>query len=131
MTDPYQQLLEATIQHLEGMKARGARFVSVTLEVLTQLAANRDTPLRQATPPASAASAPSPLNPQQSLVVEAKSSHPAPKAEGKPAVAQASLLGLPGEGVAVAAPAASLAPEVKAAAFAALRERALACVKCE
>jgi len=135
MTDPYQQLLEATIQHLEGIKARGARFVSVTPELLTQLAANRSTPLRQTTTalaaPAGAAQVPNPPKPQQASGVEAKRSTPVmPKAEEKPTVAQASVLSLPGE-VAVATPTATLEPEVKAAAFAALRQRALACVKCE
>jgi len=32
MTDPYYQLLEATIQHLEGLKRRGERCVSVSPE---------------------------------------------------------------------------------------------------
>jgi DNA polymerase len=39
-------------------------------------------------------------------------------------------LGLPGGSAAATAPAPALSPEAKAAAFAALRERALACVKC-
>jgi DNA polymerase len=39
-------------------------------------------------------------------------------------------LGLPGGSAAVTAPAPALSSEAKAAAFAALRERALACVKC-
>ena len=29
MSDAYHQLLDATIQHLEGLKARGVRFVPV------------------------------------------------------------------------------------------------------
>src|SRR5262245_20619734 len=138
MTDPYQQLLEATIQHLEGIRARGARFVSVTPELLTQLAANRGTPLRQAASaavatPAGPIQAPGSLKPRQATVIEAKNSPSAPpNTDVKPAAAEASLLSLPGEGVVAAAPPATkLAPEVKAAAFASLRERALACVKCD
>src|SRR6266404_6166730 len=37
MPDAYQQLLEATIQHLEVLQARGVRFVSVSPQSLTGL----------------------------------------------------------------------------------------------
>src|SRR5258705_484333 len=89
MTFPYQQLLEATIQHLEGIKARGARFVSVTPELLTQLAVNRSAPLRHATTPiaapASAAQVPNPPKPQQASVLDAKRATPIiAKADEKP-----------------------------------------------
>ena len=34
MSDDYRQLLAATIQHLEGLKARGVRHVAVAPETL-------------------------------------------------------------------------------------------------
>jgi len=137
MTDPYQQLLAATIQHLEDRKARGARFISVTPELLSQLTMNRAMPLRQSASapvaaPVGAAQAPGPVKLTQASAIAAKPPSPTPQSQPKPAAPQASLLSLPGEEVATGTPIAqNLAPEVKAAAFAALRERALACVKCE
>src|SRR5262245_55792763 len=38
MSDDYRQLLDATIQHLEGLKSRGARHVAVAPETLRALA---------------------------------------------------------------------------------------------
>src|SRR5437763_5733412 len=37
MSEAYRQLLEATIYRLESLKARGARFVAISPETLTQL----------------------------------------------------------------------------------------------
>src|SRR4051812_10837615 len=37
MADKYHQLLDAAVLHLEGLKARGARFVSVSPEILAKL----------------------------------------------------------------------------------------------
>ena len=37
MSDQYRQLLDATIQHLEGLKARGVRHVAVAPESLRAL----------------------------------------------------------------------------------------------
>jgi uracil-DNA glycosylase family 4 len=129
MTDAYQQLLEATIQHLEDLKSRGTRFVSVTPELLTELAARRNAPLRQVPTPNPRAS--SETKTPQPAVADAKKAMPGlPRPEQKPAVAQASLLTLPGE-VSTPTSKPELTPEVKAAAFAELRQRALACQKCE
>jgi len=114
VNDAYQQLLEATIQHLEDLKAHGTRFVSVTPELVSQLAAARKAPLRQASIPAA---------PAESKVRE-------PGSQAKAGVARESLLALPGE-VSTATSKPALAPEVKAAAFAELRQRALICRKCE
>ena len=57
MSETYEDLLEATIQHLEGLKSRGVRFVPVSTEALenlkrTPLAAKRiatlsPTPIQQ------------------------------------------------------------------------------------
>src|SRR5581483_10653209 len=38
MSDAYTQLLDATIQHLQGLKDRGVRFVAVSPENLANLA---------------------------------------------------------------------------------------------
>ena len=37
MSEPYDDLLRATIQHLHGLKARGVRFVEVAPENLARL----------------------------------------------------------------------------------------------
>ncbi len=111
MPDAYGQLLDATIQHLEDLKSRGVRHVAVAPETLAALAK----PPATGTP----ASSPARVEKQKSAVPEA----------GAPQLAaeQTTLLALPGETVPASAP---LDPQAKAAAFAALRERALACVKC-
>ena len=102
MADPYQQLLDATIRHLEELKAGGVRHVAVAPETLVALAR-----------PASVSTA--------STVAPAR-----PSAAGEPPA----LLTLSGEAGATPSPVPRLSAAEKAAAFAALRERALACVKC-
>ena len=101
MSDDYRQLLDATIQHVENLKARGVRHVAVAPETLRALAQP----------------APKSFPPQKM---------PEPKIEKLKA--ETSLI-----------PAAKPAPATfnlqpsttdKSTAFAALRERALACVKC-
>jgi len=112
MSEIYDQLLEASIQHLQDLQARGVRFVSVsqqTLEVLSEQ--SRPAPRSIAKPLAK----PSPAR--------AQPPQPSPRRE------QPLSLSLPDD--AVAAPAApALSPEAKVAAFADLRRRATACVKC-
>jgi len=105
MSSPYDQLLAATIQHLEDLKSRGVRHVAIAPETLRSLSQ-----------PVKTVSAPPPVSkagPEISMTTP-----PSQPAELS--------LALPGETV----PAAPLDPQAKAAAFAALRERALACVKC-
>jgi uracil-DNA glycosylase len=124
MPGAYHQLLDATIQHLQELKARGVQFVPVapgTLAALSQ-------PKRVAPAPSPAvapAPAPRPTSPP--------AARPAPitlkPMEPKPAIEQSLSLALPGETTA-AAPAPTLSPEAKAAAFAELRQRVMACVKC-
>lgn len=125
MSSAYDQLLDATIQHLENLKAAGVRFVAVAPESLQALA--------QPAPRV----APSPLLVQSPIANQSAASPPpgppakiqSPKSDIAPHAAEIALpLGLPGESP--AAPAAPLSPEAKAAAFASLRERAMACVKC-
>jgi DNA polymerase len=123
MSGAYHQLLNAAIQHLQGLKARGVQFVPVAPETLAAL--NKPRRLASArnhtTPPASAPR-PVPPAPKRGLAS-------AKPAERKPPVEQSLSLALPGEEPA-AAPVAALSLEAKAAAFAELRERAMACVKC-
>jgi uracil-DNA glycosylase len=111
MADAYEQLLDATIQHLEILKAGGVRHIPVSPETLRALAQ----PAATGTPASGTARA----ERQKTAVLEAGA--PRPVAE------QTALLALPGETVPASAP---LDPQAKAVAFAALRERALACAKC-
>lgn len=108
----YEQLLEATLQHLEGLRSNGVRHVAVSPETLRAL------------------SGPVPRTMTPALTL---TPHPVPP--GAPAKVPAALpaggislsLALPGEAPPAAPP---LSAEAKAAAFADLRMRALACVKC-
>ena len=140
-THPGDQLLEAAIQHLEDLKARGTRFVSISPGGLQSLAALRDPPpsaLRPApgTAPTSvsiprpAAAPPSPAPARAATPLRPV----APVPSGAPTPPQRPPLpgpALPARPAAAPTPArAPLAPDAKAAALAELRTRALACVKC-
>jgi uracil-DNA glycosylase family 4 len=117
VSDEYHQLLEATIQHLEGLKARGVRNIAVSPETLASLA--KPAPViatRPVTPVPRVAPTPA---------VIAKPAPPTPK----PVIEQVSFRSTPAEPV-IGAPQSDLSPEAKAAAFAELRQRALACIKC-
>jgi uracil-DNA glycosylase family 4 len=98
MPSAYNELLDATIQHLEDLKSRGLRYVTVSAETLGSLS---QAPLRQ---PA-AGSRKSESEAQNSLALDSR-----PFGASKPGEDGSTLN--------------------KAAAFAALRERALVCVKC-
>ena len=118
MPDDYGRLLDATIQHLEDLKSRGARHVAVapeTLRALAQPIAGRDTPPGR----------PEKVSPPPS---EEPAARPYQKTTSTSAAEQTTLLALPGETVPSQSP--PLDPQAKSVAFAALRERALACVKC-
>jgi uracil-DNA glycosylase family 4 len=107
MTAPYEQLIDATISHLQELKARGARFVPVTCETLATLS---QSPERSRTSSAPATSAPRlPLPPTPVTPQPARAVPPAPPP-----------------------PAPAPTPEAiaKAEAMRELRERALVCVKC-
>ena len=107
MSAQYRQLLDSTIQHLENLRAQGVRFVTVDAAALAAL-----------TRPAPTAS-PAPLAPRShSPIARAAAPAPAPplpRAEPSPAVIPALI---------------AAANPAKAAAMEALRQRALACVKC-
>src|SRR5438309_3625374 len=100
MSAGYQQLLDATIQNLEGLKARGVKFISVSPETVAALGAPRTLPERIiALPPVS-----SPV----SSPVSTQNDNAAPPA---------SLLTAAGR-------------EAKEAAMTELRARAMVCRKC-
>jgi DNA polymerase len=123
MSGAYHQLLDAAIQHLQELRARGVQFVPVGPETLAALnKPRRLAPARNHATPPVPAPRPVPPAPKRGLAS-------AKPAEPKPPVEQSLSLALPGEEPA-AAPVAALSPEAKAAAFAELRERAMACVKC-
>jgi DNA polymerase len=130
MASAYNQLLDATIRHLEDLKSRGACHVAVSPETLRALAQ----------PAATGTPASGPARAERQKPAGSETGAPQPVAK------QTALLALPGETQSeifttsapspatrnLAAPKLSeggSSPE-KAAAFAALRERALACVKC-
>jgi DNA polymerase len=106
MLDPYKELLEATIQHVEGLKARGVRFVPVSPDTLASL---QETPIACATPrPRSIPTrTPSPVTLRAAPQPPVPTQEP-PQPEPQPIAAPAS----------------------KVEAFAELRTRVLACVKC-
>ena len=118
MSDDYRQLLDATIQHLEGLKSRGVRHVAVAPETLRALAL-----------PPSAAPKPPSVNFKPQIQTAAVS----------PKIEPTNLMPPKKSAVPVAAPKAIIpnlnieitsSSPAKAAAFTALRDRALACVKC-
>jgi len=110
MSDEYFQLLDATIQHLQGLKSRGTRFLSISdaslvaLDRLSSLAPRRATPIASTRANISNAS-PSPP-PDERAGERRGIPQPPPTATPSPADAN------------------------REAAFADLRKRALACVKC-
>ncbi len=114
MSAAYNELLDATIQHLEGMKARGVRHIAVTPETLRALA----------------------LPPPKLPIADWGLPLAKPAAVLPVAVAKSEISNLKSQtSVAAPAPVQSAIGNrqssiEKAAAFAALRERALACVKC-
>jgi len=116
---PYNELLDATIQHLENLKSRGVRHVAVTPETLRALAqAPAKTPISNFQSPIAKSSA-TPV-----AKMEAPVSAPAKKLS---APVQSEIAGDPLPDSALRTPHSAIE---KSAAFAALRERALACVKC-
>lgn len=115
MSASYNELLDATIQHLESLKARGIRHVAVDAETLRALSQS----------PKAASAIPAPAARPTPAPVTRPSVVPMVTAKPKPVVQPAIL------DVAPTTPSAPvLNPAEKLAAFNALRERVLACVKC-
>jgi uracil-DNA glycosylase len=116
MSDGYRQLLDATIQHLDGLKSRGVRHVAVAPETLRALAQPAKFPIANFQSPISKTAALPAVKTEPTISMPPKKIVPpvaAPKIQTpapRPEIISAS-------------------PE-KAAAFTALREKVLACVKC-
>ena len=121
MSDAYHELLDAAIQQLQELKSQGVRFVPVSTEALAALNQPAPTIVKRTptlAPTIQAAPKPAAVPP------------PAPKPI-QPAATKDLSLGLSGSTPASAAPAVPvLSSEAKASAFAELRQRAMACVKC-
>ena len=142
MSGAYDELLEATIQHLEGLKARGQRLVAVSPETLRALtlpvkttnhgarpATQPVAPVR--TPPAAAGTFQTFTQPAPPTVPVAPLPRPTapPPAPSLPQATPApAALAIPQPEAGTAK--ASLSAAEKTAAFAALRERTQVCVKC-
>jgi len=125
MADPYHQLLDAAIRDLEDQKARGVRHVKVSGEVLSALGRTAGptppaaTSVSARTAPAAPAQAAQPVTPAPLR----KPVFKRPAAVVQPPVAIADPAPL-------TAPLPTLDPAAKAVAFAELREKVLACIKC-
>ena len=122
MSDAYNDLLDAAIHRLQELKAQGERFVPVSAESQAALNAAPQPAVRRASTPAPAI----PSAPKPAAVPTAARPKPI---EVKPVPAVAPSFSLPAEAPAVSAT--PLDPAAKAAAFAELRQRAMACMKCE
>ena len=118
MADAYYQLLDAAIQHLQMLKSRGERFISVSPETLAAL--------NRAPRPQVAKHSSAPITPQKPPPTSALKAKPI---QQPTAVESTLLLSLSGQSSGPAS-APALTPQAKAAAFAELRKRALTCVKC-
>jgi DNA polymerase len=119
MSESYRQLLDATIQHLEGLKVRGVRHVAVAPETLRALAlppTAGKSPISDPKPHIQSAIVPPKIEPAISMP---------PKKSAAPTSVALPEAAIPNLQIEII----SSSPE-KAAAFTALRERALACVKC-
>jgi uracil-DNA glycosylase family 4 len=127
MSDGYDQLLAATIDHLEGLRARGVRYLPVAPETLRSLAATPPSPVSQRAtevprePAVSAApiavSAPRPSTPALT-----------PAVRGVPVAPVSAAASVVDDLLSAMPPA--LSGDAKTAAFSALRQRVMSCVKC-
>ena len=112
MSEPFEQLLDATIQHLEDLKSRGVKSVNLSPESLASL---RSAALPSSTAKRTTASS------AASMTTASGPIPPHGEADVIPVLEAASTLS--------PAPA-PLDPATKAEAMRELRERALVCVKC-
>jgi uracil-DNA glycosylase len=124
MADSFHQLLEATIQHLEGLKARGERFVSVSPESVKDLASRHGRP--------GGGNVPRPKARENPELQTKSANQPASasRTAGRPTQVAPALEAASVEPPQPKAAVPVLCPDAKAAAFAELRQRALACVRC-
>lgn len=127
--DVYNQLLEATIHHLEGLKRQGTRYVPITPDLLKSL----DSPAQKSVSPPGRA-VPPPVAPRVSPAAMNRSTASAPSAFITPAAIPTATA----QQTKIASPVAPnfVEPIVfsknadKLTAFNDLRDRALSCQKC-
>ncbi|MEI8290865.1 MAG: uracil-DNA glycosylase family protein [Verrucomicrobiota bacterium] len=133
MSDGYRQLLDAAIQHLEGLKSRGVRHVAVAPETLRALAQPPPKPVSNLKPAGPATPAAGPARP---LIENPAASAPATPLVNPPPTFPIPPKKFPAPAAAPKMQAPAPRPEIisaspeKAAAFTALREKVLACMKC-
>jgi DNA polymerase len=136
MAGTYEQLLDATIQHLEDLKAGGVRHAAVSPETLRALSqpVTGKPPIPNPQSPIETAAAAGPELRSRRPVFRGSTAESGREevqtsqmsATGnRPAIQPSLLTSAPADNVPTSAPSIE-----KAAAFAALRERALACAKC-
>src|ERR1041384_3794073 len=117
--DPYAELLDATIAHLEVLKRKGIRFVSASPELLRSSAAHQSNPANAGTAVPIGHSQISrsspPPNSNARVVAEIETSRPPLSPPAKK---------IPAEPIAIST------DHGEAAAMQELRERALVCQKC-
>jgi uracil-DNA glycosylase len=125
MSDAYRQLLDAAIRDLEDMKARGTRHVKVSAELLADLVRPQAPPVGGA-PGLYTEPRPAPAT------TPAKPAAPVPLRKpvfGRSAAAPQPVLSI-ADPAPLTAPLPPMVGAAKAAAFAELREKGLACAKC-
>ncbi len=142
MSAAYDQLLDATIRHLEELKSRGVQHVAVAPETLRALAQSAQPARRSAPAPARPAPVYQPTTAPVAPPAPFKPAAPRPVAPTVPVMAAQPSVSAPAAApvqapapivppAPVLPPAAPATPPVnKAAALAALRERTLICIKC-
>jgi len=140
MSSAYDQLLDATIRHLQDLKMHGARFISVSPETLAALTKPAPQSMKVGSATVSVASVGvSQTDGRKGITTSAQPQNsPAPTVardaqqsdrDSRAPATQTSFL--PDESAqATITSAPALSPEAKTAAFAELHKRALACIKC-
>lgn len=115
MSALHDQLIDATIRHLEALKAQGARFVALAPDTLALL---KSAPVsKPALPPPPKPAPALATAPRSSMSATSVPPHPLPETR-------------PLSNVEPVAPNQVISPQAKATAMNELRERALVCVKC-
>jgi DNA polymerase len=122
MTNPYAQLLEATMRHLEQLKEQGIQFVSVSPERLAELRSRADCKGASRSFPVSSVAADTLPKPASTSLSQSPAFVDSPGAGKSALELPAAQLG-GGQSM-------ELEPAAKVAAFQELRQRVLACVKC-
>jgi DNA polymerase len=125
MSDAYNELLDAAIHQLRELKSQGVRYVPVTRETLAALS---NAPRPMAKQPTLAAPQPKDAVPSVRTADIPVRSNANSQIAASPANVTPVSLNLPGQTTPGLPP---LTPQAKSAAFAELRTRVLACIKCE